>query len=140
MYKLNLVFTEANKTDAQKKLEKVSQWANPIGWWSVTTEGDVEGHTITALGQFYGHIAEIAFSLAGKSCYSLNFNKVKGMCDPPGVVTYVAQKRKVNISFLGGPFSSNLITTQKGMLAKWMDAEGVQVKDCNYYSAVTLTI
>lgn len=50
---------------------------NSFGVWTVTTEGDVEGRTITNLGVFEGHIDEIALHLADKCYYSLRFEGVQ---------------------------------------------------------------
>lgn len=46
------------------------------GFWRVRTEGDVEGRSTRELGVFYGELDEIAFALADKAYYSLNFSKV----------------------------------------------------------------
>jgi len=55
---------------------KNDKYSNPVGVWSVTTEGDVEGRSTTNLGFWRGHIAEIAFHLA--SNYTLNFKDESG--------------------------------------------------------------
>ena len=46
------------------------------GTFKVTTEGDCEGKSIRHLGTFTGYIDEIAFALADKCYYSLNFSLV----------------------------------------------------------------
>ncbi|HET8688416.1 MAG TPA: hypothetical protein VFM18_17535 [Methanosarcina sp.] len=49
---------------------------NPYGTWSVSTEGDCEGRSVRQLGIFTGFVDEIAFHLADKTYYSLNFRAV----------------------------------------------------------------
>jgi hypothetical protein len=50
---------------------------SPLGMWHVTTEGDCEGRTTLDLGYHEGHIVDIAYGLADKCCYSLQFSRVK---------------------------------------------------------------
>jgi hypothetical protein len=50
---------------------------NPYGTWEVTTEGDCEGKSIRKLGTFTGYFDEIAFALAKKCYYSLDFKRVE---------------------------------------------------------------
>lgn len=64
---------------------------NPIGNWEVTTEGDCEGKTVTKLGVFAGHIADIALALADKSYYSLHFSPSQ---EPP---EYASKRSEVSI-------------------------------------------
>lgn len=49
---------------------------NVYGRWKVTTEGDCEGRSSRDLGTYEGNIDEIAFALADKCFYSLNFRAV----------------------------------------------------------------
>lgn len=46
------------------------------GVFKVTTEGDCEGRSTRDLGTYEGYIDEIAFALADKCCYSLEFHKI----------------------------------------------------------------
>jgi hypothetical protein len=46
------------------------------GVWKVTTEGDCEGRTTSHLGTHEGYIDDIAFALADKCYYSLQFERV----------------------------------------------------------------
>lgn len=143
MHKLNLNFTEYDKPKEQKIIEKVNHWATPVGWWTVDTEGDCEGRTSTQLGSHYGHVAEIAFSLANRCYYSLSFRPT--MVNVPSPLPlprpmYIATGRKVNVSFNDGPFFLSSIKGQINDFQLWLNAEGVKVTDCCYYGAVTLTI
>lgn len=46
------------------------------GLFNVTTEGDCEGRSIRDLGTYEGYIDEIAFALADKCYYSLEFHQI----------------------------------------------------------------
>lgn len=72
---------------------------NPVGVWSVSTEGDCEGRTMQSLGTHTGHIADIARSLAPQVSYRLYFSKVKcsGRTIPAKAV------REVSIDVSGMP-------------------------------------
>lgn len=133
MRNLNVDFSDADKK--VKQLDKVNDWAHPVGWWKVTTEGDCEGKSTDQLGTHYGHIAEIAFALAGLCEYSLQFQPVHDR--EPGVeIQRKANRRKVNISFAGGPLNARDPNTMD--VYNWMNIHGVNVRDCNYYGAVTI--
>lgn len=50
--------------------------AGPVyGTFDVTTEGDCEGRSTRKLGTFTGYLDELAFALADKCTYSLEFAK-----------------------------------------------------------------
>lgn len=51
-------------------------YTNPYGTWQVTTEGDCEGRSTRNLGVYVGYLDDIAFALAEKCCYSLEFTKI----------------------------------------------------------------
>ena len=51
-------------------------YLSPYGTWEVSTEGDCEGRSTKRLGTHQGYVDEIASSLAGQECYSLNFRRV----------------------------------------------------------------
>jgi hypothetical protein len=46
------------------------------GLWRVTTEGDVEGRSTNTLGEFKGNFDEIAFYLADRCYYTLDFKLI----------------------------------------------------------------
>jgi len=50
---------------------------NPYGTWRVKTEGDCEGRSTANLGTFTGYFDEIAFALASKCYYTLDFERVE---------------------------------------------------------------
>jgi hypothetical protein len=72
--------------------------ASPVGWWSVSTEGDCEGRSTRQLGTHYGHVAEIAFALADKCYYVLEFKPVDA-APPKERPTYTCSKLTVWIKF-----------------------------------------
>jgi hypothetical protein len=137
MHKLNVDFTDVDKPKQQKRLDKFNDWATPIGWWHVTTEGDCEGRTTNNLGDHYGHIADIAFALADKCHYSLQFRPDVAIRSPGITAQRKATGRGVHISFYDGPF--RMQNPNEIDVSKWMNIEGVSVTECNYYGAVTLT-
>lgn len=47
------------------------------GIWTVTTEGDCEGRSVSNLGTYEGYIDEIALNLAGRALYGLRFEPAK---------------------------------------------------------------
>jgi hypothetical protein len=47
-----------------------------LGWWKVTTQGDVEARTVQDLGTHYGFLDEIAFKLGSKAYYGLHFQAI----------------------------------------------------------------
>lgn len=51
-------------------------YTNPYGTWEVTTEGDCEGRSTRSLGVYVGNLDDIAFALAEKCFYSLEFTKI----------------------------------------------------------------
>lgn len=51
-------------------------YTNPYGLWEVTTEGDCEGRSRKGLGVFEGYLDDIAFYLANKAYYTLEFKKI----------------------------------------------------------------
>ena len=63
------------------------------GTFKVTTEGDCEGKSIRHLGTFTGYIDEIAFALADKCYYSLNFSLV-----PPEELDMTPRRDTVNVT------------------------------------------
>ena len=106
MTELSFYSDEALKTELERrgkkaKLTKVNKsllehktWPNsPIGIWKVTTEGDVECLSVTQLGVFEGHVADIAFLLAKSCYYSLNFQPAKELLPTSKDI----KKKSVNI-------------------------------------------
>lgn len=61
------------KPTPRPNILKTRKYLSPVGIWEVTTEGDVEGRSTNNLRVWAGHIAEIAFHLADKCGYKLQF-------------------------------------------------------------------
>ena len=77
--RLNIIAPDPPLSFDQKRAKAVTEkegYESPIGWWTVSTQGDVEGRSTTKLGSFYGHVAEIALHLADKCFYSLTFDPI----------------------------------------------------------------
>ena len=51
-------------------------YTKPYGTWEVSTDGDCEGKSTRELGTHTGYLDDIAFALADKAMYGLNFKKV----------------------------------------------------------------
>lgn len=49
------------------------KYKSSYGMWRVTTEGDCEGRSVKELGVYKGYIDDIAFALADRCCYDLEF-------------------------------------------------------------------
>ncbi len=116
-------------------LTKIKGFSSPVGWWTVTTEGDVEGRTTNKLGEFYGHIAEIAFHLADKASWKLTFRPFETRKLGKRLILQ-ATKKGVWVDING---IKNAVS-----LAKWLDAEGIKVSEkttkANLYGAVYLEL
>lgn len=65
-----------NYGQLKKDEEKRKWYSNPFGAWRVTTEGDVEGRTTEDLGTYTGYLDFIAYHLADKAVYGLEFKKI----------------------------------------------------------------
>jgi hypothetical protein len=90
-----------NNNDAARycfhcKRELPGDYTNPLGWWQVSTEGDVEGRSTRDLGTFYGYLDEIARVLSSKAYYALRFRKIRNMDLP---AQGGEPRPKVDISF-----------------------------------------
>jgi len=57
------------------EVEKKS-WEEPVGYWNVTTEGDIGGRGTYEIGTFKGHYIDIAFAVADQCMYNLYFKKI----------------------------------------------------------------
>lgn len=127
------------------EIVKPTGYESPIGWWSVSTDGDCEGRSTRQLGEYYGHVAEIAFHLADKAMYDIGFHPirigVKGKRQ-----TYQATRDKVWIQL--GIDSKTWDMTPEAR-AKWfeiwldcpddIDVAG-STAGCSYFGAVHLTL
>lgn len=60
----------------EEEVKSRHPYTNPYGLWEVTTEGDCEGRSRKGLGIFEGYLDDIAFYLADKAYYTLEFKKI----------------------------------------------------------------
>jgi hypothetical protein len=105
----------------------------PYGIWTVTTEGDCEGRSVSHLGTFEGYIDEIAFALAGKSFYSLRFQPA----DDLEQIAKPGTKVSVSLDIDSGTWDLhgvNRVDYFKKMLA----GRNVSVVEGQYYASVIL--
>lgn len=110
---------------------------NVYGLWKVTTEGDCEGRSIRDLGTHEGYIDEIAFALADKCCYSLNFRAV----DHPEHKPDMTPKRKtVNIQLDFGSGTWDMESKNRAIeVGSLMRDRPVAVSESPFYGCVRLT-
>lgn len=135
-----------NKTikPAPRQLQPAKSYKSPIGWWKVTTEGDEEGRSTTDLGTHYGHLAEIAFHLADKVFYTLQFEAI---ANPPAAPKkypkYQAKKDIVSVGFAVDSETWDIHSDhKKAWWTNWLNTNEVEVSARNngaeYYRAVWL--
>ncbi len=147
MNKLNLTFPDINtpaaKANPSGRGVFYGNYTSPIGNWEVTTEGDCEGRSIKNLGIFYGHIVEIAFYLADRCYYTLQFKPHFGIQQKAPI--YTASKRDVWISLAIGSETWNMTHEQRtNLLRKWFDLEDKNIKvlpsspQASYYAGTYL--
>lgn len=103
-----------------KKLNK----HNPYGTWKVTTEGDCEGRSIKKLGTHTGYIDEIAFGLANKCAYSLDFDRV--------------ENDHVDLSPKSSEVNVRIEMHDKGTAERYFKNRPCFVKKCTFYKSITL--
>ena len=115
------------------------QKLKPFGYWSVTTEGDVEGRTTKNLGTFHGYIDEIAFHLADKCYYGLQF---KALLPDEMSPKYLPTKSKVTVSLDISSGTWDLKNEDRKNYFKELlqDRPNVIVKDGASYASVDIEL
>tara|TARA_R100000951_G_C2632155_1_gene178028 strand:+ start:457 stop:855 length:399 start_codon:yes stop_codon:yes gene_type:complete len=96
--------------------------------WSVQTEGDCEGRTVTSFGTFQGSIVDIAQRLASKAYYQLTFTEVAPQNNYPQISKI---PKEVHMSVRGMRTSE---------VRKKLNDEGHNTGESNFYDAFTLKI
>ena len=108
-------------------------YKNTYGRWQVTTEGDCEGRSTVDLGIHLGHVDDIAFYLADKALYGLQFKKLED------IEEYRAIGKEVHVQFdiesKTWPLTSNELAVQ--MKEVFIDRP-VGVTESNYYGSFKL--
>lgn len=109
-------------------------YMNSYGYWRVTTEGDCEGRSTTHLGTFKGHIDEIAYSLASKVYYKLEFEKVDTNLLKPNT-----KVKEVHISFDIDSGTWDFTPEERAIsVAEVLKDRPVKVEESNYYAGIKL--
>lgn len=122
-----------SEKDAEKYESKLVL-DSPIGLWKVTTEGDVEGRSTTLLGEHYGHVADIAFSLADRNFYSLDFVRLPSDRD---ILLKDSGRKAVHIRVRD--LKGNTISSNPGLVQNMIkDKPEIKVTKSNYYTSVKL--
>lgn len=106
------------------------------GTFEVTTEGDCEGRTTRHLGTYTGYIDEIAFALADKCFYSLEFKLID-----PKEIDMSPKKNKVSIhlSIDSGTWDLSVRNRIEYFKNLFKDRENVVVDEkCNNYASVNI--
>ena len=105
------------------------------GTWTVTTEGDVEGRTTRNLGTFTGFLDEIAFHLADKCYYSLQFKPAEDV----KVFEPKAHKVCVMLDIESGTWDAKLGSDGRiHYFEKILQKRPVFVESGPYFASVTL--
>ncbi len=121
-------------------MSDLSSYSSPYGTWKVTTEGDCGTRD---LGIHKGYFDKIAFALADKVLYNLQFTKIADIEDK----SYVPTRDSVDISFNIDSETWNMTPEQRVQffedLLGWVpmdDTIGTKVYKSNYYASVQLSL
>lgn len=141
MQHLNIFVKPKPRKEATLPKKAKTGWESPVGWWRVTTEGDEEGRTIKVVGDFYGHVAEIALSVECPG-YKLTFEPIAGRKKPSKRPTYmVAPDRVVSITLYVGSGTWDLKTDALVQyMTAWLDCPEIVVTPSNYFAAVIIQL
>lgn len=105
---------------------------NPYGCWTVMTEADCEGKNSKILGTFIGYVDDIAFSLADKCFYSLEFK-------PYSPKDYIPKSNHVHINFGIDSDTWHMSKEERvEFFKKVFKDRDVQIKEGSYYATVEL--
>jgi len=97
---------------------------SPVRWWDVSKSYD---RTVTQLGTYYGHLAEIAFHLANKGGYGLKFTRSK-LGAPAERPVYQATGKRVWVSLEIDSGTWDLSWDDRAAwFRKWLDTPDVSV-------------
>lgn len=97
------------------------------GLWRVKTEGDEEGRTMQNLGDWEGHIDDIALHLANKVYYSLHFTPIAPRSTE---LKPTAKQVEVTLNISTGTWDLN--SEERALLIKqWLAANNRQVTAIN---------
>ena len=138
--KLKLIPPAPGKTAKQKAVD--NGFGNPIGWWQVTTEGDCEGRSTKQLGDFYGHVAEIAFHLANKCGYTLQFHPLTRETGTRATLQATSDHVWISLDIASGTWGMTHEVRAEWM-RKFLDTQDIEIRPnspCASYYAGTYLI
>ena len=120
----------------ENKMKKELTYKNPYGLWKVTTEGDCEGRSTRDLGIFKGYIDEIAFALADKCFYSLEFKYID---EKDYTAPLVPESNTVSVSLDVDSGTWDLNSNERAFWArKFLSNRDVEVLPGQYYASFIL--
>lgn len=107
------------------------------GVFKVTTEGDCEGRSVRDLGTYEGYIDEIAFALADKCYYSLEFHQINLK---EFKLDMIPKRKEVNIRLNTDSRTWDLEGKDKIKYFKNLFKDrNIEVSDGNFYSSVKIS-
>lgn len=113
-------------------------YTNPYGISEVSTEGDCEGRTSRNLGIFEGYLNDIAFHLADKAFYSLDFKEVR----IPKISHEDANSKRTEVDVRLDSCSNTWDMSSKELVKKFkklLSGQNVYVKEGRSFACVTLS-
>ncbi len=113
--KLNLVIPPIFPVGKPKSQHATTN-KKPIGWWRVTTEGDVEGRSVKFIGDYFGHVAEIALSVPDIPYYCYRFEPLNRPPIAPVTYTAVRKEAPICISFAPCKFDDSTLKWYRSYL------------------------
>lgn len=139
--KLNLEKFQPPKKIIPPAPKGSEKYASPVGWWKVETEGDCEGRSIKQLGVYYGHVAEIAFSIQEIACYEYTFMPAGDLPEPKERPKYLPVRSSATVGLNINSNTWNLQGQARvNWWKNWLNSEDVIVKSSNYYKAVHIEL
>ncbi len=133
--KLNLVIPPIFPVGKPKSQHATTN-KNPIGWWRVTTEGDGEGRSVKFIGDYFGHVAEIALSVPDIPYYCYRFEPLDR--PPISPVTYTAVRKEAPICISFAPCTIEDRTLQ--WYRSYLNAPEVDVFRPDSYAYIMVTL
>jgi hypothetical protein len=130
-YKLNI---DRNITP---KLNALQAWSpTPVGWWNVTTEGDVEGRSIKQLGNHYGHLAAVAL------CITCTGDTLRFTHVPASFKVTVPQNTKQRIVTKEVNIMIDQWSHRGGekQLEEWLNCDEIRVMKGNFYGSYKIQL
>ena len=120
----------------EKEANRNAEYSIPsrYGYWQVSTEGDEEGKSIRNLGVFHGNIDEIAFALADKAMYSLDFKQI----NPNNIPTPEEYKTRVEICLDLKDIPYGDSRARINIMQEMLSETNISVEKGNTYSGVSL--